>query len=175
MTRRDEERRGEPSPQPPPSGVAREAATTPSSLRLFEALVRRSHDAVTLLSHAGMVLYANQACQRVLGSAPDQLYASAPILNRLHSLDRDRAEAAIAALRTQQDASSTDVVRFRHGDGGWRWIEMTSSNLLDEPEVHAIVVTFRDVSERVRQQHADRARIRNTEQLAAALTAIGAA
>jgi len=36
----------------------------------------------------------------------------------------------------------------RHKDGSWRWIESTTRNLLHEPGVQAVVVNFRDITER---------------------------
>ncbi len=42
--------------------------------------------------------------------------------------------------------------RFLHKDGSWRWIEGIRTNLLAEPKVQAIVVNYRDVSERKRAE-----------------------
>jgi PAS domain-containing protein len=44
--------------------------------------------------------------------------------------------------------------RFRHKDGSWRWIEYTATNLLQEPEVGALVFNFRDITP---QQQAEQA------------------
>lgn len=38
--------------------------------------------------------------------------------------------------------------RYKKKDGGWLWIESTFSNLFDNPEVHGIVINFRDITER---------------------------
>ena len=38
--------------------------------------------------------------------------------------------------------------RFRHKNGNWIWIESSFSNLLADPNVEAIVINFRDISER---------------------------
>src|SRR5207244_149283 len=38
--------------------------------------------------------------------------------------------------------------RVRHRDGTWRWTEGAAKNLLDEPGVQAIVVNYRDITER---------------------------
>jgi light-regulated signal transduction histidine kinase (bacteriophytochrome) len=39
-------------------------------------------------------------------------------------------------------------LRMRRGNGSWCWIEATGSNLLDEPEISAIVFNCRDISDR---------------------------
>ncbi|HEX5808516.1 MAG TPA: PAS domain S-box protein, partial [Anaerolineales bacterium] len=38
--------------------------------------------------------------------------------------------------------------RLRHSEGTWRWVEAVVTNMLDEPGVNAIVVNYRDVTER---------------------------
>jgi PAS domain S-box-containing protein len=48
------------------------------------------------------------------------------------------------------------VLRVRHGDGTWRWVELSSYGLLDDPVVGGFVVTVREITER----HADEARLR---------------
>src|SRR5438270_42945 len=40
------------------------------------------------------------------------------------------------------------TMRYRHTDGSWRWLEGTATNLLAEPSVGAVVLNFRDVTER---------------------------
>ena len=41
-----------------------------------------------------------------------------------------------------------------HKDGSWRWVESTFTNLLAEPGVEAIVINFRDITERKQAQDA---------------------
>ena len=40
------------------------------------------------------------------------------------------------------------MARVRHKDGAWRWVEITSRNLLDEPGVRAVVSNVRDITGR---------------------------
>jgi PAS domain S-box-containing protein len=39
-------------------------------------------------------------------------------------------------------------IRIRHRDGGWRWIEMSRVDLLDDPSVAGVVVNLHDITER---------------------------
>lgn len=38
-------------------------------------------------------------------------------------------------------------LRHRHKDDSWRWLEVTGTNLLGEPEVEAIVINYVDITE----------------------------
>ena len=46
--------------------------------------------------------------------------------------------------------------RLRHANGTWRWVEAIVTNMLGEPSVNAIVVNYRDVTERKQVEDARR-------------------
>ncbi len=60
----------------------------------------------------------------------------------------------------------------RHKDGSWRWIEATTRNLLHEPSVQAVVVNFRDITERKLAQ-AERERLEQRLRQAEKMEAVG--
>jgi light-regulated signal transduction histidine kinase (bacteriophytochrome) len=57
-------------------------------------------------------------------------------------------------LRTNKEALAKPrcpvavQARIRRSDGQWCWVESTSANLLDEPDIKAVVLNYRDISER---------------------------
>jgi PAS domain S-box-containing protein len=57
-------------------------------------------------------------------------------------------------LAKRSEGEATAELRFRHKSGVWRWVEGIASNLLREPGVHAIVVNYRDITERKRAEEA---------------------
>src|SRR5260221_6405810 len=67
---------------------------------------------------------------------------------------------------------ATMETRVRHKDGSWRWIENTISNLLDEPSVGAVVMNFRDITER-KHADAERARLEQRLRKAEKMEAVG--
>jgi PAS domain S-box-containing protein len=42
----------------------------------------------------------------------------------------------------------TFVSRVRHKDGSWRWVETSLRNLIADPNIHAIVTNFHDITDR---------------------------
>jgi signal transduction histidine kinase/CheY-like chemotaxis protein len=60
----------------------------------------------------------------------------------------------------------------RHKDGSWRWIENTVSNLLEEPSVRALVMNFRDITER-KLADAERSRLEQRLRQAQKMEAVG--
>ncbi|MGH9489643.1 MAG: PAS domain S-box protein [Terriglobales bacterium] len=115
--------------------------------RRFRTLIENSTDAIALLSAAGEVIYASDSTERVLGHSPEHM-RQCRLRELIHPED---FEAAALLWRQARDHPGTSVqaqYRCRGGDGGWRWIEGTFCDLTGTSGIRAIVVNYRDVSER---------------------------
>src|SRR6266852_3561212 len=44
------------------------------------------------------------------------------------------------------------VCRYRHKDGSWRWLECVGTNRLEESGVRAVVINYRDITDRKRAE-----------------------
>jgi diguanylate cyclase (GGDEF)-like protein/PAS domain S-box-containing protein len=113
----------------------------------FRALVEHSSDVVSLIRLNGEVVYQSESSLRVFG------YPGAELLGRrfaelLDQASRIKFNAAVA--EAAKSASRNDALELRliHGDGAWRQVETTVTNLLHDPAVNALVLNTRDVSER---------------------------
>ena len=117
-----------------------------SELR-FRALIEHSADVITTLTMDGIVLYASPAVSRVLGYQPDEIVGHSAF-ERLHPDHQTVAANVFGQILQQPGVPFSLETRFRDKDGAWRWIDATGINLLAEPSVQAIVVNYRDVTER---------------------------
>ena len=99
--------------------------------------------------------------ERVLGFRPEVLIGTTA-LEWIHPDDLEAVAESIASL-VHSDAATAEV-RFRHADGGFRWMEGSGVNLLDHPEIRGLACTFRDVSDR---KHAELARRESDERFRA--------
>ncbi|HWC64644.1 MAG TPA: diguanylate cyclase, partial [Thermoanaerobaculia bacterium] len=115
----------------------------------FRALIEHSSDAIALLSPEGTVLYASPSTARILGDASEALLESR-WFDRLHPEDARPASDFFDAILADPGRPAAFEARIRNAAGQWRWIEMTMTNLLGEASVDAIVVNYRDVTERRR-------------------------
>jgi PAS domain S-box-containing protein len=113
----------------------------------FRALTEHSSDAVTLIGADGTVLYTSPSARRVLGYEPDEFLGRSGF-EIVHEDDRERIGVRLAELIQAPGAPVTAELRVLHKDGSWRWVECVGTNLLAEPAVEAIVVNFRDITER---------------------------
>jgi two-component system, cell cycle sensor histidine kinase and response regulator CckA len=113
----------------------------------FRALVEKSRDGILLVDERGAVRYASPAARTVLGFPPDELVGTeAFALVHPDDLAVARRRFARALQRPGEDVLAT--YRFRTAGGAVRLIELNAVNRLADPSVKAVVVNFRDVTER---------------------------
>ncbi len=111
------------------------------------ALINFSVDAVVLVDIGGIIRWANPATLSVLGYAPDDLIGLR-VRDIVEPQDHAAWQALVRELFDHPDVPQTGAFRCRHRDGSVRWTEGVARNLISEPKVGAIVVHYRDVTER---------------------------
>lgn len=127
--------------------ILRRARSHYGSEKRFRALVENSSDAIALTDQRGRILYASAATARVLGYHPEEL-VGLTAASLVHPLDRTAMSRGMRALLDQPRLPMHFQIRIRRKTGGWCWIEATGSNLLDEPDIAAVIFNCRDISER---------------------------
>ncbi|MDT0277273.1 putative bifunctional diguanylate cyclase/phosphodiesterase [Blastococcus goldschmidtiae] len=110
----------------------------------FRSLVHSGVDAVVILDDALRVTWASPALERALGPAAGQLVGR-PLLDAVHPEDL----AAVAdVLSADAEAPALVGLRLRDADGVWRCLEAGIADLRGDPDVGAVVVQCRDMTER---------------------------
>jgi len=114
---------------------------------LFRSLIEHSSDGIALLDDKGNVVYSSPSMHRIFGYQTDN-GRSAQYFAYVHPDDLGRVKASFERLAANPGEISVQEVRVRHSDKSWRWIEAASHNLLTDDKVGAIVVNYRDITER---------------------------
>ncbi len=121
--------------------------------RQFQALIENSTDAIALFDREGTVLYASPATQAVLGYDPAEVIDHIAF-EFIHPDWQDPLRDRVAESLRDPKAQISACVQALHKDGSQRYLEGTLTNLLDDPAVGAIVVNYRDNTERKRAEEA---------------------
>ncbi|MGA7122029.1 MAG: PAS domain S-box protein [Polyangiaceae bacterium] len=112
----------------------------------FRAMVELSADGVLLSSAEGVIAYASPSAAKMFGRPASALVGTN---FRTYTHPDDLASAADHRRRLLERSSSAPAVRrLVRPDGTVRWIEVIATNLLDRPEIGAVVANIRDVTER---------------------------
>src|SRR5260370_8407908 len=128
----------------------------------FRALIEQSSDAIVLFTADGTILYASPSTTRVTGRTAQELGG----MNGFAYIQPDELEYTRQRLNDLLGHAGEVITveyRLRHKDGSWRWMEGTATNLFHDPVVSAIVVNFRDITER-KQAEEERAQLLAREQ-----------
>jgi PAS domain S-box-containing protein len=141
----------------------------------FKAMVEKSAEGILLMLPEKGIVYASPSVERVLGYTPEELAGQSvqSLTDRLvHADYRQQSRDTWTQMLQDPDHVSTTEAMLHHKDGSSRWIESTTRNLLQEPTVQAVVVNFRDITERKRAQ-AERERLEQRLRQAAKMEAVG--
>jgi PAS domain S-box-containing protein len=117
----------------------------------FRALMENSLDDVSLVGADGTLIWESPSVVRNLGYPPDKLLGN-NILQLLHPEDADGIQYLFAELVDKPDSRQFGSFRLRRMDGTWRWVEAVATNMLNDPSVQAVVINYRDVTERRNMQ-----------------------
>jgi PAS domain S-box-containing protein len=113
----------------------------------FRALIENSLDNISLLAADGTLLWESPARVRTLGYQEDA-FKGRNILELVHPDDEHWVTSQFADMLGHPGVSYRGTFRVQHSNATWRWIESIGTNLLDDPSVKAIVINYRDVTEK---------------------------
>ncbi|HVG15516.1 MAG TPA: PAS domain S-box protein [Chitinophagaceae bacterium] len=118
-----------------------------SSERRFRALFEYSQDGIALLSDTGTIINVSPSIEKILGLTKDELLGT----NRLDYIHPDDVHIiweTVAGIIREPLKSKTVEYRAHPKNGTQKCLECTYTNLLSEPAIEAIVLNFRDITDR---------------------------
>jgi diguanylate cyclase (GGDEF)-like protein/PAS domain S-box-containing protein len=113
----------------------------------FRSLVQNASDVIIVVDASGNILYESPAVERILGYRPQERVGT-NALATIHSDEAARVTEILSYVAQHPGEFRTLEFRVKHASGEWRWLEVTVSNLLNDPSVQGIVGNYRDVTER---------------------------
>jgi diguanylate cyclase (GGDEF)-like protein/PAS domain S-box-containing protein len=122
----------------------------------FRTLVYGSGDVICVLSPDGVITFASPSSARVVGWTVEELIGM-PAFELVHDDDTEFALEHFVDMVEGREREDALVIRVRHRQGDWRWMDVSASNMVANPEINGIAVTLRDVTDRVVAETAMRA------------------
>ncbi len=114
----------------------------------FRSLVQHSSDVFAILDPLGIIRYVSPAAERVFGKSADRM-VNRTMAELVHEADRGAYEAHFSASLMGSSSISHIGCRMMRTNGDWMRTETVATNLLADANVNGIVLTIRDVTERV--------------------------
>lgn len=117
----------------------------------FRSLTENSTDIVAVFGPGGVTRYVTPSVENILG-CPKVVSPRTDVLELVHPEDRELARTALENSMRRPGEVVTVLVRFRHANGTWVYLEAVCRSLLEDPNVQGVVVNSRDVSDRKRAE-----------------------
>lgn len=117
------------------------------SEKRFRTLIENNKEGIALSNKERQYIYVSPSVKNILGYSPDELIGVKAV-DLYHPDDQESMRELVVSLIKKKIPYGSNLVRIRHKNGEWRWIELTAANQFDDPAVNAIVTNFRDVTER---------------------------
>jgi diguanylate cyclase (GGDEF)-like protein/PAS domain S-box-containing protein len=117
------------------------------SERRFHAMIEHGRDNISLLAADGTLLWENPSANSTLGYGFNQ-HIGKSIFELIHPEELEKVIELFAQVRQSPGSFLEAESRLIHADGNWRWIECSAINLLDDPNIQAIVLNYRDITKR---------------------------
>ena len=114
----------------------------------FRSLVQHSSDVFAILDPLGIIRYMSPAAERVFGQSAMKM-ANRTLAEMVHDADRPAFEAHFSASLMGSQSLGHIGCRMIRTDGEWMRTETVATNLLSDTNVNGVVLTIRDVTERV--------------------------
>jgi PAS domain S-box-containing protein len=121
--------------------------TLDRNTRLFDAMLSHSRDAIILTGPDGRIV---RIVRSLAGYGPIEM-AGILVEMLVHPEDRERVRDCYRRLLRRESATLDIEVRVVRADGSLLWAEATLTDMLDVPEVQAIVCNYSDIT--VRKGH----------------------
>ncbi len=129
----------------------------------FRSLIENASDLIAVLEEDGTFKYQSPSFTSVMGYGPGELLGR-NAFELVHPEDTSRVQQKFEEGNRAPGHVETVAFRMRHRDGSWRDLEVTGTNLLNDPAVRGAVMNARDITERKREEEARLVFTRTIEQ-----------
>ena len=130
----------------------------------FRSLVQNASDAFSILEPDGTFRYVSPASERVVGFTPEEMTGQS-CFALTHPDFVEEARAYFGEVLSHPGRLYEMLLKARHKDGSWQWLQVSCTNLLTDPAVLGIVANFHDVTETKEAEEALRASEHNSRLL----------
>lgn len=113
----------------------------------FDLLIANSFDILVLLDENGHQKYVSDSSLRILGYPPEELINIDVIDEMIHPEDQEKTRQGLYNIIQNHNYGGTQY-RHRHKDGSWVYLEAYGTNQLSNPDIQAVVLNVRDITER---------------------------
>ncbi|WP_295677340.1 PAS domain S-box protein, partial [uncultured Mucilaginibacter sp.] len=111
----------------------------------FRKLIENSHEGISLLDKDLNIIYRSPAAAR-LGGLQNDTRDNVPIFETVHPDEREYFTDLLGKVLISEGVPISSKYRTKHIKGHYIWINIVFTNYLNDPDIRAIVVNWRDIT-----------------------------
>jgi len=115
--------------------------------KYYRSLIEKAPDGIALIGTDGKMCYASPAAMKIFGYDVNHNEYPSPI-DCTHPDDLPYVLEGLNKIIQNPLVTFTLEYRFKKRDGTWLWVESTFSNQYAEAGIEAIIINFRNITER---------------------------
>ncbi|HNB37014.1 MAG TPA: PAS domain S-box protein, partial [Anaerolineales bacterium] len=115
--------------------------------RRYRAMIENAPDGIALVSPNGKFNYLTPSAEKITGYSSLEIQSQDPTA-MTHPNDLPLVTGELEKVLKDPSYKPTIQYRFLTKSGDWRWVESTFSNLITLPGLEALILNFRDITER---------------------------
>ncbi|MBA3788922.1 PAS domain S-box protein [Patescibacteria group bacterium] len=119
-----------------------------SSEKRFRVLTEKNADAIALVDRKGKVLHASESTKKVMGYTPEEFKKLSNPFELVPPNERKLVTKLFEKLLKKPGSVERTKYQIMHKGGYAIWVESVMSNLLEDPDVKAIVINYSDITAR---------------------------
>lgn len=113
---------------------------------LFRAVVEQSHDGLILFNAERQIVYASPSYNQIIGYSPDEVIGKLG-KDFIYPEDRTLTSEVFQNVVNNQERPVSVQYRLLHKNGNLVWVESSFLNRLNDPDINAIVLNSRNITE----------------------------
>ena len=114
---------------------------------IHSKMVSNIGDVIVIIDKDGINRYKSTNVEKWFGWKPEELVGVSAWEN-VHLDDLEAVKKFVGTLLVKPDSFGITECRYRCKDGSYRWIEITLTNLLHDPDIQGMLGNYHDITER---------------------------
>ena len=111
------------------------------------AMISNISDVIGIIGVDGFMTYKSPNIEKWFGWKPEDLIGTDGWLT-VHPDDLERIQAEFYAVLQVDNQARTVEYRYLCKDGSYRWIELTATNMVNDPIISGVLLNYHDITER---------------------------
>ncbi len=113
------------------------------------AMISNISDVIGIIGTNGKITYKSPNIEKWFGWSPQDIIGKDAWIT-VHPDDLNQVQKVFYALVEKDHATQKLECRYRCKDGSYKFIELTATNLSNEPLINGVLLNYHDISERIK-------------------------